>query len=211
MRFCKSILQKGNFLRGFLQSLIKMKIGYARVSTFEQNLDLQLRALEKAGCKKIFREKVSSTKRERPQFQRMLDQVRAGDTIVVWKLDRLARSTRNLLETMESIREARAKFQSLSEPWADTTTHAGKMIMTIFAGIAEFEQDLIRERTGAGREAAKKRGVQFGRPRKLALDQSELAQRLVSEGKSVREIASVFNVHPATIYRLAYSTTGMVN
>jgi DNA invertase Pin-like site-specific DNA recombinase len=88
MRFCKSSLQKGNFLRGFLQSLIKMKIGYARVSTFDQNLDLQLRALEKAGCKKIFREKVSSTKRERPQFQRMLDQIRAGDTIVVWKLDR---------------------------------------------------------------------------------------------------------------------------
>ena len=122
-----AVLQEGNFLRGFLQSLIKMKIGYARVSTFDQNLDLQLRALEKAGCKKIFREKVSSTKRERPQFQRMLDQIRAGDTIVVWKLDRLARSTRSLLETMESIREAGGKFRSLSEPWADTTTHAGKI------------------------------------------------------------------------------------
>ena len=143
MRFCKSILQKGNFLRGFLQSLIKMKIGYARVSTFDQSLDLQLRALEKAGCKKIFREKVSSTKRERPQFQRMLDQVRAGDTIVVWKLDRLARSTRNLLETMESIREARAKFRSLSEPWADTTSHAGKMIMTIF--VAQFSHSMGSE------------------------------------------------------------------
>jgi DNA invertase Pin-like site-specific DNA recombinase len=200
MRFCKSILQKGNFLRGFLQSLIKMKIGYARVSTFDQNLDLQLRALEKAGCKKIFREKVSSTKRERPQFQRMLDQIRAGDTIVVWKLDRLARSTRNLLETMESIREAGGKFRSLSEPWADTTTHAGKMIMTIFAGIAEFEQ---RERTSAGREAAQKRGVRFGRPRKLTLDQSELARRLVLEGKAVSDIARTFNVHAATIYRLA--------
>ena len=109
-----------------------MKIGYARVSTFDQNLDLQLRALEKAGCKKIFRKKVSSTKRERPQFQRMLDQIRVGDTIVVWKLDRLARSTRSLLETMKSIREAGGKFRSLSEPWADTTTHAGKMIMTFF-------------------------------------------------------------------------------
>ena len=133
----------------------------------------------------------------------MLDHIREGDIIVVWKLDRLARSTRDLLETMETIREADGRFQSISEPWADTTSHAGKMIMTIFAGIAEFERDLIRERTGAGREAAKKRGVQFGRPRKLALDQSELAQRLVSEGKSVRGIASVFNVHPATIYRLA--------
>ena len=179
-----------------------MKIGYARVSTFDQNLDLQLRALEKAGCKKIFREKVSSTKRERPQFQRMLDQIRAGDTIVVWKLDRLARSTRNLLETMESIREAGGKFRSLSEPWADTTTHAGKMIMTIFAGIAD-ERDLIRERTSAGREAAQKRGVRFGRPRKLTLDQSELARRLVLEGKAVSDIARTFNVHSATIYRLA--------
>ena len=132
-------------MRGFLQRLIKMKIGYARVSTFDQNLDLQLRALEKAGCKKIFREKVSSTKRERPQFQRMLDQIRAGDTIVVWKLDRLARSARNLLETMELIREAGGKFRSLSEPWADTTTHAGKMIMTIFAGIADDAERAIMQ------------------------------------------------------------------
>jgi DNA invertase Pin-like site-specific DNA recombinase len=133
----------------------------------------------------------------------MLDQIRAGDTIVVWKLDRLARSTRNLLETMESIREARAKFQSLSEPWADTTTRAGKMIMTIFAGIAEFERDLIRERTSAGREAAQKRGVRFGRPRKLSIDQEQLARRLVLEGKAVSDIARTFNVHAATIYRLA--------
>ena len=91
---------------------------------------------------------------------------------------------------MEIIREAGGRFLSISEPWADTTSHSGKMIM-------------IRERTGAGREAAKKRGVRFGRPRKLALDQGDLARRLVSEGKSVREIASVFNVHPATIYRLS--------
>jgi DNA invertase Pin-like site-specific DNA recombinase len=99
----------------------------------------------------------------------MLDQIRPGDVIVVWKLDRLARSTRDLLNTMDTINEAGGKFQSLSEPWANTTNHAGKMIMTVFAGIAEFERDLIRERTGAGREAAKQRGVRFGRPRKLIL------------------------------------------
>jgi putative transposase len=97
------------------------------------------------------------------------------------------------------------------EPWADTTTHAGKMIMTIFSGIAEFERGLIRERTSAEREAAKKRGVRFGRPPKLNADQKLLARRLVSEGKPAREIATVFNVHAATIYRLAYSTTGMAN
>ena len=180
-----------------------MKIGYARVSTLEQNLDLQLRALEKAGCKKIFREKATGSNRERPQFRRMLDQIRVGDTIVVWKLDRLARSIRDLLETMETIREAGGRCRSLSEPWADTTTHAGKMIMTIFAGIAEFERALIRERTGAGREAARKRGVRFGRPRKLSLDQEQLARRLVLEGKSASDIARTFNVHAATIYRLA--------
>src|SRR5262245_16696903 len=104
---------------------------------------------------------------------------------------------------MESIREARAKFQSLSEPWADTTTHAGKMIMTVFAGIAEFERDLIRERTAAGREAAKSRGVRFGRPRKLNSEQEQLARRLIHEEKPVSEIAKVFHVHAATIYRLS--------
>jgi len=106
----------------------------------------------------LFQEKISAKNRNRPEFRRVLDHIRESDTIVVWKLDRLARSTRDLLETMETIREAGGRFQSISEPWADTTSHAGKMIMTIFAGIAEFERDLIRERTGAGREAAKKRG-----------------------------------------------------
>jgi DNA invertase Pin-like site-specific DNA recombinase len=182
-----------------------MNIGYARVSTLEQNLDLQLQALKKAGRRRIFQEKISAAARNRPEFQRMLDQIRDGDVIVVWKLDRLARSTRDLLETIETIRGAGGKFQSLSEPWADTTSHAGKMIMTIFAGIAEFERDLIRERTGAGREAARKRGVRFGRPRKLTSEQENLARRLISEGKSVREIATVFKVHSATIYRMAPS------
>lgn len=180
-----------------------MKIGYARVSTLEQNLDMQLRALKKSGCKRIFQEKVSSTGRNRQEFLRMLDQqIREGDTIVVWKLDRLARSTRELLETVETISEASARFQSLSEPWADTTTHAGKMIMTVFAGIAEFERELIRERTAAGREAARSRGVRFGRPRKLNPEQEQLARRLIDEGKPVSEVAKTFNVHPATIYRL---------
>ncbi len=104
---------------------------------------------------------------------------------------------------METLSESGAKFQSISEPWANTTTHAGKMIMTVFAGIAEFERDLIRERTGAGREAAKKRGVQFGRPRKLNPEQLQLAAELIDQGKAAREIAKTFNVHEATIYRLA--------
>lgn len=184
----------------------RTKIGYARVSTQDQNLDLQIRALKKVGCRKIFQEKASgATVRGRPEFQRMLDQLREGDIVVVWKLDRLARSTRDLLETMEIIRDAGARFQSLSEPWADTTTHAGKMIMTVFAGIAEFERDLIRERTSAGRSAAMKRGVRFGRPRKLSPDQRHLIARLLDEGSSIRDLANTFNVHPATVYRLRQS------
>jgi DNA invertase Pin-like site-specific DNA recombinase len=162
-----------------------------------------MQAIKKAGCRKIFREKASGVSRHRPEFQRMLEQLRDGDTVIVWKLDRLARSTRDLLETMETIREVGARFQPLPEPWADTTTHAGKLIMTVFAGIAEFERDLIRERTKAGRDAARGRGVRFGRPRKLNREQAKLAQRLISEGNPVRQIAETFNVHAATIYRLS--------
>jgi len=126
--------------------------------------------------------------------------------VVVWKLDRLARSTQNLLELADLIRHSNASFCSLSEPWADTTTSSGKMIMTVFAGIAEFERDLIRERTGAGRAAAKERGVRFGRPEKMNDEQKLLAKRLLEEGKSVSDIAKTFNVHKATIYRLKASS-----
>ena len=171
--------------------------------SLDQKLELQLKSLKKVGCQKIFREKVSGFNRRRPEFQRMVDQIRPGDIIIVWKLDRLARSTRDLLNTMETINEAGGKFHSISEPWANTTTYAGKMIMTVFAGIAEFERDLIRERTSAGREAAKQRGVRFGRPRKLDADQVKVAEQLLSEGKAVRDIARTFKVHEATIYRLA--------
>lgn len=179
-----------------------MKIGYARVSTEEQNLDVQLSLLRKDGCERIYKEKVSGVSKERPEFHKMLDQVRKGDTILVWKLDRLARSTRSLLEAVEAIQDAGATFKSLSEPWADTTTPGGKMVMTVFAGIAEFERDLIRERTKAGRYAAMHRGVKFGRPRKLAPEKRKVALRLLREGKSVRQVADIFDVHQTTIYRL---------
>ena len=179
-----------------------MKIGYARVSTTDQNLELQLAALKEAGCSRIFQEKLSGAKKDRPELERLLEQLRPNDIVVVWKLDRLARSTHHLLEFVEQIRIAEASFCSLSEPWADTTSHAGKMIMTIFAGIAEFERDLIRERTAAGRIAAKQRGIRFGRPKKMNEEQKLLAKRLLEENKSVSEIAKTFNVHKATIYRL---------
>jgi len=179
-----------------------MKIGYARVSTEEQNLEIQLQALQTAGCDRIFQEKLSGKNRNRPELKRLFDQLRQEDILVVWKLDRLARSTRDLLDIVEEIKQAGAGFQSLSEPWADTTSYAGKMVLTIFAGIAEFERDLIRDRTSTGRFAAQKRGVRFGRPLKLNREQKELATQLLEEGKSAKQIAKTFNVHPATIYRL---------
>ena len=179
-----------------------MKIGYARVSAEHQKLTIQLEELKKAGCTRIYREKVSGAYRDRPELNRMLDQLCEGDVIIIWKLDRLARSTRNLLEIVETIASSGARFQSISEPWADTTTHAGKMIVTIFAGIAEFERDLIRERTGAGRAEARKRGVRFGRPKKMNEEQRNPANRLIKEGKSVSEVARTFCVHPATLYRI---------
>jgi DNA invertase Pin-like site-specific DNA recombinase len=179
-----------------------MKIGYARVSTEEQNLEIQLQALQAAGCGSIFQEKLSGKNRNRPELKRLLDQLRENDILVVWKLDRLARSTRDLLDIVDEIKEACAGLQSLSEPWADTTSYAGKMVLTIFAGIAEFERDLIRDRTSTGRIAAKRRGVRFGRPVKLNPEQKELAAQLFEEGKSAKQIAKTFNVHPATIYRL---------
>jgi len=180
----------------------KLKIGYARVSTNDQNLENQIALLKDAGCKEIFEEKISGAKKSRPELERLLDKIREGDTLIVCKLDRLARSTHHLLEIVETLRENKALFYSLGEPWADTTSHAGKMIMTIFAGIAEFERDLIRERTSVGREAAMKRGVRFGRPKKLSTEQKELILKLREEGKSASELAKTFNVDRSTIYRL---------
>ncbi len=182
-----------------------MKIGYARVSTEEQNLNIQLVALRKAGCKKIFKEKISGTKWERPELHKMLDIVDAGDIVIVWRLDRLARSTKMLLEITDRILEVGAKFSSLSEPWADTTSPAGKMIMTFFAGMAEFEKELIRDRTSSGRKAAKDRGVKFGRPSKMTEAQMKVAKRLLREGQSIRQVAATFNIHYTTLYRLLRS------
>jgi DNA invertase Pin-like site-specific DNA recombinase len=137
----------------------------------------------------------------------MLDQLRAGDVVVVSRLDRLARSTRDLLEIAEQLKEAEAGLRSLHEPWADTTSPGGRMVLTVFAGIAEFERELIQERTRAGRTAARARGVRFGRPPKLTADRIALARRLVGEGASVPEASKILNVHRATLYRALRSRT----
>jgi DNA invertase Pin-like site-specific DNA recombinase len=178
-----------------------MKIGYARVSTKDQTPETQLSRLAEAGCERFFEEKISGAARKRPQLEAMLGQLRKDDVVVVTKLDRLARSTAELLRIAEAINGKNAGLQSLDEPWADTTTPAGKMIMTVFGGIAEFERSLILTRTQEGREAAQARGVAFGRPSKLRQDQKEVVRDLVKNGQSIAAVARTFNVHPATIYR----------
>ena len=135
-------------------------------------------ALKQAGCKRIYEEKVSGATRDRPALTRMLDQLREGDVVVVARLDRLARSTRDLLEIAEILKEGGTGLRSLGEPWADTTSPAGKMVLTVFAGMAEFERALIHQRTSSGRVAATKtRGVRFGRPPKLTPEQQSLGRR----------------------------------
>jgi DNA invertase Pin-like site-specific DNA recombinase len=178
-----------------------MLLGYARVSTEDQHLALQRAALKSAGCQRLYEEKISGAKRSRPELNRMLDQLRAGDVVVVSRLDRLARSTRDLLEIAERLKEVDAGLRSLQEPWADTTSPAGRMVLTVFAGIAEFERALIHERTHSGRVAAQARGVRFGRPAKLSGEQVALAQRLIGEGWPVCEVAKILKVHRATLYR----------
>jgi len=178
-----------------------MLIGYARVSTDDQDLAQQRATLKEAGCRRIYEEKISGARRDRPQLTRLLDQMREHDVVVVCRLDRLARSTRDLLEIAEALREGGAGLRSIGEPWADTTSPAGRMVLTVFAGIAEFERALIHQRTSTGRAAAKSRGVQFGRPLKLTPDQVVLGRRLVDEGTSTREVAKILRVHVATLYR----------
>lgn len=178
-----------------------MLIGYARVSTDDQHLDHQRATLRAAGCHRIYGEKVSGAKRDRPELARLLEHLREGDVVVATRLDRLARSTRDLLEIAEVLNRAGAGLRSLAEPWADTTSAAGKMVLTVFAGIAEFERSLIAERTSTGRAAAQQKGVRFGRPPKLSAEQIELGQRLLAEGTSVRAAARILNCHHSTLYR----------
>jgi DNA invertase Pin-like site-specific DNA recombinase len=184
------------------KTMIVPLIGYARVSTQGQDLAQQRATLRQGGCARIFEEKVSGAKRDRPELIHMLDHLREGDVVTVTRLDRLARSTRDLLEIAERIKEAGAGLRSLAEPWADTTSPAGRMVLTVFAGIADFERSLIAERTSAGRLAAKARGVRFGPKPALSPDQIAHARHLINkDGKTVVEVAGLLKVHRATLYR----------
>ncbi|HBB7710861.1 TPA: recombinase family protein [Escherichia coli] len=178
-----------------------MLIGYARVSTGEQDLQQQRDELQSAGCTRIFAEKVTGTHAKRPELTRMLDHLRTGDVVTVTRLDRLARSTRDLLDIAEQLQAKDAGLRSLAEPWADTTSPAGRMVLTIFGGIAEFERSLIVERTRNGRAAARARGVYFGPPRVLTPERLAHARRLLDEGHGMDEAASLIGVHRSTLWR----------
>jgi DNA invertase Pin-like site-specific DNA recombinase len=176
-------------------------IGYARVSTWDQNADLQVDALTEIGCTRIFTDHASGTRTDRPQLAAALDYARPGDTLVVWRLDRLGRSLRHLVETVSGFEEAGIGFRSLNGD-IDTTTSNGRLIFHIFCALAEFERDLLVDRTQAGLAAARARGKVAGRKPKLSPDQVAVAQRLHSDGKhTVSEIAKVLGVSRATIYR----------
>ncbi len=179
-----------------------MLIGYARVSTADQKLDAQLDALSSAGCQVIYREKLSGKSTNRPELQRLLDQIRPSEVMVVTALDRLARSAVDLLTLVRQLRERGAHIRSLREPWCDTATPMGEFLVTILAGVAQLERGLIHERADAGRKAAKARGVQFGRKHKLSDFQQSEARRMLAEGKTCREVAAFFGVSHSTISRL---------
>src|SRR5216683_8293515 len=180
-----------------------MKYGYARVSTDGQSVDAQVRQLTKGGCKKVFREVASGAKTDRAQLRRLLDQLEAGDVLTVTRLDRLARSTRDLLNTLAAITAKKAGFKSLGDTWADTTTSYGRLMLTVLGGLAEFERDLIRARTGEGRARPVARGQKMGRPPKLTPHQRrEAIKRRDSGGDPLADIGRSYNVSAATISRL---------
>lgn len=180
-----------------------MKIGYARVSTKDQQLDLQLDALKKEGCQKIYQDTMSGTTSNRPELQEMMAQLREGDVIIVWKLDRLGRSLKHLVELVNYIIEKKAGIKSLHDP-IDTTTAQGRVVFNMFASLAEFERDLIKERTMAGLSAARARGRLGGKPKGLSQKAQATAcaaETLYKERKfTTEQILEQLNISRATLY-----------
>jgi DNA invertase Pin-like site-specific DNA recombinase len=178
-----------------------MLIGYARVSTEEQNLDSQRDALKQAGCERIFTDHISGTKACRPGLEEALSHLRSGDTLVVWRLDRLGRSLRHLIDTVTDLQDKGVGFKSLTEAF-DTTTSGGKLVFHIFGALAEFEREIIRERTRAGLQSARRRGRNGGRRKKLSDKQVEMARSLyASKTPTVDEICKTLGIGRTTFYR----------
>jgi len=181
-----------------------MKIGYARVSTQEQNLSLQIDALNQVGCEQIYQEKVSGSQADRPELTRLLEMIRVGDTLVIWKLDRLGRSLAHLIGLVSDLEARQIGLLSLNDP-VDTTTPQGRLVFRIFASLAEFEREVIRERTMAGLASARRRGQRLGRPKglsKAAQQTARIAESLYNEKLySVEQIARELSISKTTLYK----------
>jgi DNA invertase Pin-like site-specific DNA recombinase len=177
-------------------------IGYARVSTSGQTLDAQLEQLGAAGCAALFKETMSGARSDRPELKKALDALTQGDVLIVTRLDRLARSTRDLLDIVHTIETKGAKLKALTDAWADTTTPTGKLILTVLGGLAEFERSLIAERTAEGRDRARRAGRRLGRPPKLTTHQRDAALRMRAGGQDNAEIARVLGVSRSTVSRI---------
>jgi DNA invertase Pin-like site-specific DNA recombinase len=181
--------------------MLPMNIGYCRISTSEQNLELQIQALKEAGCEKIFEEVASGAKDDRPKLKEAIEYARKGDVIVVWKLDRLSRSVKHLIETVNDLEKKEIGFRCVTQQ-LDTTSPTGKLIFHVFGAISEFERALIRERTAAGLKVARARGRLGGRPKVLDQEKITIAQSLYDDGKTtVEKICKTLGISRATFYR----------
>ena len=178
-------------------------LGYARVSTYGQTLDAQLAQLRKERCAKIYREKASGAQPDRRELLKLLKAVAPGDVVTVTRIDRLARSTFDLFAIVKQIVDAGGQFRSLAEPWADTATSTGRLMIAVLGGLADVERDLIRTRTAEGRSRAKARGQHMGGPPKLTPTQQKEARRRRAQGETFKELAESYNVGKSTISRLA--------
>lgn len=177
-------------------------IGYARISTSGQTLDAQLEQLGAAGCDSVFKETMSGARSDRPELRKALATLSEGDVLVITRLDRLARSTRDLLDIVHEIETKGAKLKALTDSWADTTTPTGKLILTVLGGLAEFERSLIAERTAEGRERARRAGRRLGRPPKLSQFQRDVVLKMRLDGQDNAEIARVLGVSRSTVSRI---------
>ena len=178
-----------------------MKLGYARCSTLDQNLDWQIDALMKEGCDRIFQEKFTGTRKDRPELLRMMDMLREGDTVIICELTRLSRSVKDLFDLVEQVEKAGANIKSLKEPWLDTTTPQGRLLFTIFSGVSQFERELIRERTMEELASARARGRMGGRPSK---DPKIVEQALTlydSRAYSMDQISKTTGISRRTLYK----------
>ncbi|WP_086651107.1 recombinase family protein [Acetobacter cibinongensis] len=182
------------------------KVGYARVSTVGQTLDVQLQSLQNYGCAKIFREKASGADSERVQLQRLLRNLSDGETVVVTRIDRLARSTFDLFAIIKEITQRGAQFFSIAEPWADTTTSTGRLMLAVLGGLADVERDLIKTRTAEGRIRAARLGVKMGRPARITKLQQQEIKDLRQSGATLKALALRYGISTSTISRIATGT-----